>query len=117
MSGYIDCGCRDCFEIAIGEAGVFCNECEESGCEEDSECKRSDAYGCEEPSEDDITTKDHVTFYVNGKALPLDLTRDSTTDDMWKALRGYMAATQFFPNVWFISDHGNAHLMTEGETE
>ncbi len=37
-SGYVDCGCRDCFEIAIGFPGDFCNECEDAGCEHDSEC-------------------------------------------------------------------------------
>lgn len=114
MSGYIDCGCRDCSEITIGEQGEFCDECVEAGCEEDSECCRSDAYGCEEPSEPeegDITTTDHVHFYCNGKLIPIDLTVDSSTEDMWKALRGYMAATHYWPNVWFISDHGNAHLM------
>jgi hypothetical protein len=38
ISGYVPCGCRDCFEIAIGEIGAFCHECEEAGCEPDSEC-------------------------------------------------------------------------------
>lgn len=33
MSGYRDCACRDCFEIAIGEEGALCHECEEAGCE------------------------------------------------------------------------------------
>lgn len=33
MSGYTDCACRDCFEIAIGEAGeAVCHECEKAGC-------------------------------------------------------------------------------------
>ena len=49
MSGYRDCACRDCFEIAIGEPGAFCSECEEAGCEPDSECCSPNAYGgCEE---------------------------------------------------------------------
>lgn len=38
-TGYQPCGCRDCLEIAIGEPGAMCWECEESGCEPDSECK------------------------------------------------------------------------------
>lgn len=120
MSGYVDCACRDCFDIAIGDLGeAMCSDCEESGCEaNDGECERSDAYGCGEPSEPeegDITTTDHKNFYLNGKLLPIDLGIHSTTEDMWKALRGYMAATHYWPNVWFISDHGNAHLMTQGK--
>ncbi len=38
MSGYINCGCRDCFELTIGEPGDFCDECIEAGCEPDHEC-------------------------------------------------------------------------------
>lgn len=50
MSGYCDCACRDCFEIAIGEPGeALCLECEEAGCEAqaDQECQAPGAYGCE----------------------------------------------------------------------
>lgn len=42
-SGYHDCPCRDCFEIAIGGSygkPDLCNACEEAGCDADgkSEC-------------------------------------------------------------------------------
>jgi hypothetical protein len=59
MSGYTACGCRDCFEIAIGEPHALCWECAEAGCEPTTdtdtdtdrgvgrECQRADAYGCE----------------------------------------------------------------------
>jgi hypothetical protein len=49
-SGYCDCKCRDCFEIAIADdtdESAFCNECEEAGCEEDEECCCEGAYGGE----------------------------------------------------------------------
>lgn len=41
MSGYVNCKCRDCFEIAISSSdeNEFCNECVDAGCEEDSECQ------------------------------------------------------------------------------
>jgi len=66
MSGYTDCACRDCFDIAIGDSGrdavdskgarvwvqdpALCGLCKEAGCDEsgNSECKRPDAYGMEE---------------------------------------------------------------------
>ncbi len=51
MSGYVDCRCRDCFEIAIADdmtEGAFCWECREAGCEDDTECQRPEAYGCGE---------------------------------------------------------------------
>lgn len=38
-SGYRPCACRDCMEIAIGEPGAFCIECEDAGCEGDGECQ------------------------------------------------------------------------------
>lgn len=57
-SGYHDCPCRDCFEIAIGgqvdsdgdyddDVPGLCNECEEAGCspEGDEECEAPHAYG------------------------------------------------------------------------
>lgn len=31
--GYVNCGCRDCFEIAIGQPGELCHGCETAGCE------------------------------------------------------------------------------------
>lgn len=27
-------------------------------------------------------------------------------------VRAHMEAEGFFPDVWFVSDHGNAHLIT-----
>jgi hypothetical protein len=51
--GYQPCACRDCFETAIGVAGVaLCLECEAAGCEvgcDDhrhghAECQREDAF-------------------------------------------------------------------------
>lgn len=53
MSGYRDCACRDCFDIAIGEHGALCNECEAAGCEAHAEieCSRPDAYGCDDDDE------------------------------------------------------------------
>lgn len=60
------------------------------------------------PDEEDITTGDHRTFYQSGK-LWLEVGED---EDMTGAIRAKMDEEQFWPNVWFISDHGNAHLMS-----
>lgn len=45
MSGYVDCGCRDCFEIAIGEPGALCHACKTAGCDPERECQAAGAYG------------------------------------------------------------------------
>ena len=44
-SGYRPCACRDCFEIAIGDVGALCWECDEAGCEKGGECEAPGAYG------------------------------------------------------------------------
>lgn len=52
-SGYTFCACRDCFEIAIGDADTLCDECQSAGCEpHNGECDRPDAYGAD--SEDKL---------------------------------------------------------------
>lgn len=42
MSGYVQCKCPNCFEIAIegddDEDGTFCSECEEASCDGESDC-------------------------------------------------------------------------------
>jgi hypothetical protein len=50
-SGYTNCKCRDCMEIAVSDDmddPDFCNACEEAGCEEDEECQAEGAYGGDE---------------------------------------------------------------------
>ena len=58
----------------------------------------------EEPLEGDITTEDHEHWYQYGK---LYFTGD------YVDLKKKMKVDKFWPNVFFISDHGNAHLVTE----
>lgn len=45
-SGYTDCACRDCFEIAIGNGTdpALCHECESAGCDPAGECQQIHAY-------------------------------------------------------------------------
>jgi hypothetical protein len=65
------------------------------------------------PDEEDIVTDDHIHFYQSGKRV-LTLSVTTTGVDrcsMWKALDDYMKQSNFYPNVWWISDHGNAHRM------
>ena len=64
-----------------------------------------------EPEEGDITTEDHRHFYQYGK-LVLTVGEDV---DHKPALREFMKREKFWPNCWFISDHGNAHLIDLSE--
>jgi hypothetical protein len=41
MSGYTHCACRDCMETVMSDDMAhpdLCSDCEEAGCEPDSEC-------------------------------------------------------------------------------
>ena len=66
----------------------------------------------EGPMEDDLHTSDHETFYQHGR-VAFKVLRDATTAQMWRAIDRWMASQKFYPNVWFISDHGNAYIMTQ----
>ena len=79
----------------------------------------------------DLTTEDRLNFYRHGGGHVLTLqvrepprhvgergtrTRDAEAGEvsdsaMWRQLGAHMDKEKFWPNVWFISDHGNAHLM------
>lgn len=63
----------------------------------------------EEPrrEEDDYCTEDHHNFYQNGK-----LVVEVPEGEEWEPyIREHMEKEGFFPSVWFISDHGNEHLL------
>jgi hypothetical protein len=61
-----------------------------------------------EPDDDAITTSDHEYFYQYGKLVLII----EDGDDVAAALRRYCDREQFWPEAWFISDHGNAHRLT-----
>jgi hypothetical protein len=63
-----------------------------------------------EPCEDDLVTYDHVKVYQYGKVV-LETTPDRFAQDVL----AFMDKEQFWPNVWFVSDHGNAHLLNVSE--
>jgi len=47
QSGYTNCRCRDCMEIAISDdwtVPAFCHECEAAGCDGEGECQAPGAY-------------------------------------------------------------------------
>lgn len=61
-----------------------------------------------DPEEGDYTTEDHRHFYQNRKLV----VTVGEEDDWRPAVKAHMEAEQFWPNVWLISDHGNAHLLS-----
>lgn len=57
---------------------------------------------------DDYTTEDFVTFHQSGR---LALTVPEA-DDWRPHVRAHMERAKFWPNVWRVSDHGNAELVS-----
>ena len=66
--------------------------------------KRRAVVEFDEPEEGDITTEDHRRWWQHGKLYFVG-------DEV--GLRRKMDKDKFWPNIWFISDHGNAHLITQ----
>lgn len=60
----------------------------------------------EGPQDDDITINEHGHAYQNGELIS-DAIESSDLD---AAIRAHMETTKYWPNVWTISDHGNASL-------
>jgi len=65
-----------------------------------------------EPEEGDWVTEDHRTFVSHGSPRDRFTVPDGYDwETVLTVLRARMDADRFWPNVWFISDHGNAHLI------
>lgn len=125
-SGYHDCPCRDCFEIAIGslwneeeqrydDKPALCHECESAGCDHtgESECSVERFDGDDEPQDGDLVTEDHTEFYQVGR---MGLVLRVEDGECWQTrVRQWMDRERYWPNCYFISDHGNAHLITFGD--
>lgn len=93
-----------------GETGTDCSNCHAQIIPPDE--AREDL--CDsEPTEGDITTDDELTWYQDGKVV-VKVTRaelDEDSDAGRRAVAEHMDRDGFHPNVWVISDHGNACLI------
>lgn len=63
------------------------------------------------PEEGDLYTYDHRNLYIWGASGRKPVLLVSDVNRFNSAVRAFMKKDKFFPNVWFISDHGNAHLI------
>jgi len=65
-----------------------------------------EAYG---PQDGDfILSDDEGGIFYEGKRLPYHRGKDEDRDDF---IRRVMDAEKYWPNAWWISDHGNAHRI------
>ena len=106
--------CEKCGEAFLQDEDkpVLCDPCAEkaflsawAGNVKGFEDVANDAF--DEPEEGDYTTEDHGRFCQFGKlAVVVD-----EIEEWPHMLKAHMDREQFWPNVWFVSDHGNAHLI------
>lgn len=59
-----------------------------------------------EPDEEDITTHDHEHFFYFGRQIASSVPE----------LKAWMRSNNWYPTIWFISDHGNAHVTNIDES-
>lgn len=98
----------DCYPVCDA-----CGEAHEYVClTEDGQRWRTERDG---PQEGDLVTHDQDGIQVitsqDGELFHLP-THGATVCGMEHAVKCYCDLEGSFPNVWFVSDHGNAHLLT-----
>lgn len=70
----------------------------------DDDSDEGDSDEPSEPGDEDVTANDPAgPFYYLGKKVA----------DTPEELKAWMEREQYSPNVWWISDHGNPHLITD----
>jgi hypothetical protein len=120
--------CDECGETIPSSESSMANKYHAESCSL-YEGEATDNDEPQEPEEGDITTSDHELFYQYGKLwLTVPLAQYSTFKkgeqimetsdermDWRKAVQSQMERDQFWPNVWFISDHGNVRLLSLSE--
>ncbi len=94
-----------------------CEDCGEyADCADNDVCEPCWTRDSEPAEEDYIVTPGGplggklAVIVVGGKFIGLF----GEDDDAYNAIRADMEASQFWPNVWFISDHGNASIIDIG---
>lgn len=69
----------------------------------------------QEPGEEDITIgEDDLSAYYLGKEI-VSITRDEADEDedaLYKAISAWCDKQKYWPDVWWISDHGNCNIVT-----
>lgn len=66
-----------------------------------------------ELTEGDYVTEDYIHFYQYGKlVLTIPMVDEFSPDDWTSHIKQHMEENNFYPNVWWVSDHGNANLLS-----
>lgn len=76
----------------------------------------------DEPDEGDITFEGGAPVYQDGQIIIDEIDDDvfrvlktnTEYNDLYEAIKAHMNADGYWPNVWNVSDHGNAHMVSLG---
>lgn len=106
--GYLDATDWEFFRTAreaeAWEAEQESDDGDDDGEDDGEDDGDGDDWDDDGPDEEDITANDpDGPFYYAGR----EVARDRA------ALKRWMQREQYHPNVWWISDHGNPHLITD----
>lgn len=64
-----------------------------------------------EPEDGDLITEDHKTFREVGSSKRNPALVVGEDEEMSESLRLYMIRENWYPTVWFLSDHGNYQIL------
>ena len=64
-----------------------------------------------EPEEEDLLTEDHVRFFIRESEHRGPVVVVAEGQDWRREVKRYMLRERWYPNVWWVSDHGNPHLL------
>ena len=66
----------------------------------------------ENPAEGDLITIDHMNFWEEGGIKKGPVVQVAEGEPWEPHVRAWMEKEGFYPNVWFLSDHGNPHKLS-----
>lgn len=66
----------------------------------------------DEPAEGDLTTEDHIRFWQHQYGYRVPVVIVPGEEDWCPHVKAWMDKEQYWPNVWFCSDHGNWLLLS-----
>lgn len=87
------------------------SQVEDAIAQDEGEFHGDDEDEVEGPVEGDLVTEDHRTFWGHDMQRRRPAVTVDDVEDPWPEIDAWMEKQQFYPNVWFLSDHGNFTLL------
>ena len=106
--------CPECRRIVVSNAFPDDDEEEVEDESDEERCDVREEYmscrGCDQPDDEDLVTKDYVTFFRFNMGLTAFQVPNGRE---WRdAAQRYMEETEYWPNVWLEEERGGYMLIT-----